>query len=175
MVLFPELVVPVSIIKQAEQSMGSKPVNSTSPRPLHRLLCPGSYPIWVPVPEFLQYGSISLINSFLFWWCFITAIEILTKTLIMWGSVPYLTLSGNRISKGQAIFSSQWYWSTIPSEQSLPKAQGSALEARVWRVVYPPPYPDPGSFAYGCAWVASFYNKWLNVREVFLWLHYEQY
>jgi hypothetical protein len=40
----PRLVVLGSIRKQAEQAVGSKPVSSTLPRPLHQLLPPGSCP-----------------------------------------------------------------------------------------------------------------------------------
>lgn len=37
-----------SIRKQAEDAMGSKPVNSSHPWPLHQLLPPHSCPAWVP-------------------------------------------------------------------------------------------------------------------------------
>jgi len=40
----PGLVVLGSTRKQAEQAMGSKSVSSSSPRPLHQLLPPGTSP-----------------------------------------------------------------------------------------------------------------------------------
>jgi hypothetical protein len=45
----PGLVVLCSIRKQAEQARGSNPVSSPPPWPLHQLLPPSSYPVWVPV------------------------------------------------------------------------------------------------------------------------------
>ena len=47
----PGLVVLSSIKKkkQAEQAMRSKPVSSTPPWSLHQFLCPGVYPVRVPV------------------------------------------------------------------------------------------------------------------------------
>ena len=44
----PVLVV-LGSIRKAEQAMGSKPVSSTLPWPLHQLLPPGSCPVEVPV------------------------------------------------------------------------------------------------------------------------------
>ena len=43
------LLVLGSIRRWTEQAMGSKPVNSFPPWPLHQRLPPGSCPVWVPV------------------------------------------------------------------------------------------------------------------------------
>lgn len=45
----PGLLVLASIRKQAEQAIGSNPVRSTPPWPLHHLLPPGFFPVSVPL------------------------------------------------------------------------------------------------------------------------------
>ena len=86
----------------------NKPVSSTPPWPLHQLLPPGHCPFWVLVltsfNDGLQYENVRQINPFflnLYWlWCFITAIEILTKTdVIHLGSgIGVCTWSRTKIS-----------------------------------------------------------------------------
>jgi hypothetical protein len=65
----PRLVVLNSIRKLAEQVMGSKPISSTPPRPLHQLLPLGSCSMCVPVlPSFddeQRHESVNQINPFL--------------------------------------------------------------------------------------------------------------
>jgi hypothetical protein len=69
------------IRKQAKQALGSKPVSSTPPWPLHQLLSLDSCSVWVPVlisfNDGLHCGSVSQINPFipkLLWgWCVIAA------------------------------------------------------------------------------------------------------
>jgi hypothetical protein len=58
-----------SIRKEAEQTMRSKPVSSTPPRPLHQLLPSASHSVLSSGPGFfndrLQTGSVNQINIFL--------------------------------------------------------------------------------------------------------------
>ena len=93
----PWLVVLGSMRKQAEQVRVSNSVGNTPSWPLHQLLPPESSPAWVSVLTSFNNGrpggSVSQMKSFclmLLWsWCFITAVEILTKTAVF--SFQYLT------------------------------------------------------------------------------------
>lgn len=72
--------------------MGNKPVDSTSPWPLLQLLSPVSCPFKIPVlasfTDEQRYGCVSQIALFLpkllQLWCFIIAVEILTKTSVVY-------------------------------------------------------------------------------------------
>ena len=65
----PSLVIPHSIRKQAEQVMKGKPVNFSSPCPLHQFMpsvfCPGWLPSLTTFENELLYGTVNEINPFL--------------------------------------------------------------------------------------------------------------